>query len=63
MTIIEESGMQFGEYPDETIFHIEKSPQYMDHLMPNGIKSCEFILKKNNILYFIEAKLRVPIRL
>ncbi len=42
--IIEESGMQFGEYPDNAVFYIEKSPQYQKQLMPNGIKTCEFIL-------------------
>lgn len=58
--IIEESGMRFGEYPDDKVFYIEKSPQYQSHLMPNGVKTCEFILMRNPSLYFIEAKKSCP---
>ena len=50
--IIEESGMRFGEYPDNMVFYIEKSPQYQIHLMSNGIKTCEFILLKDLALWF-----------
>ena len=58
--IIEESGMRFGEYPDSKVFYIEKSPQYQIHLMPNGVKTCEFILLRNLSLCFIEAKKSCP---
>ena len=58
--IIPESGMQFGEYKEEHVFQLEKSDQYTKELRPNGIKSCEFILRRNNKLYFIEAKKSCP---
>lgn len=58
--IIEESGMRFGEYQDNRVFYIEKSPQYQNRLMPNGIKTCEFILQRNPSLCFIEAKKSCP---
>ena len=60
MVVINESGMCFGEYSEEDVFHIEKCGQYRNHLMPNGVKICEFILKKTNTLYFIEAKASCP---
>lgn len=60
MITIEESNMQFGEYSDECIFLIEKSKQYQDGLMPNGVKSCEFIVERDNTLYFVEAKTSCP---
>lgn len=58
--IIEESGMRFGDYDDDAIFHIENSAQYRTHLMPNGVKSCEFILLRGKSLYFVEAKKSCP---
>ena len=58
--IILESEMQFGEYKEEQVFQLEKSDQYTKKLRPNGIKSCEFILRRNNKLYFIEAKKSCP---
>ena len=58
--IIEESGMQFGEYDENQIFRIETSPQYTKSLRNKGIKSCEFILKKDSELFFIEAKSSCP---
>ena len=60
MAVIQESGMQFGEYAEEQIFHLEKSIQYTESLMSNGIKSCEFILRRGNKLYFVEAKSSCP---
>ena len=60
MVVIEESGMKFGEYPEEDVFHIEASPQYRKKLMSQGVKSCEFILSRNKVLYFIEAKTGSP---
>lgn len=58
--IIEESGIKFGEYADNRVFYIEKSPQYRKHLMPNGIKTCEFILLRDSGLCFVEAKKTCP---
>lgn len=58
--VITESGMKFGEYTEEQIFHLEKSAQYTENLMPHGIKSCEFILRRKNRLYFVEAKSTCP---
>lgn len=58
--IITESGMQFGEYSEEQVFHLENSKQYRKSLMPKGIKSCEFILRCGDKLYFVEAKTSCP---
>lgn len=58
--IIPESDMQFGEYGQEQVFELEKSNQYIKGLRPNGIKSCEFILRRSNKLYFVEAKKTCP---
>lgn len=58
--IIEESEMKFGEYEEENIFYLEKSIQYKKNLRQNGVKSCEFILCRDNSLYFIEAKKTCP---
>lgn len=58
--IIPESGMQFGEYPEEQVFHLEKSSQYTEKLKPNGVKSCEFILLRDSKLYFVKAKSSCP---
>ena len=63
MEPIVESGMQFGLYSDENVFRIEKSPQYQLKLMPNGVKSCEFILLRDNTLFFIEAKTSSPMEI
>ena len=60
MVVINESNMRFGEYNEDDVFYIEKSSQYQSGLMPNGVKSCEFILKKEDTLYFIEAKGSCP---
>lgn len=58
--VISESDMQFGKYTEEQVFHLEKSVQYTEKLMPNGIKSCEFILRREKKLYFVEAKSSCP---
>ena len=57
---IDESEMRFGEFPPEALFHIEKCPQYQGRLMKNGVKSCEFILKRDKTLLFVEAKKSCP---
>lgn len=58
--IIEESGLQFGKYHENQVFRIETSEQYTKSLSQNGIKSCEFILRKGKKLYFFEAKQSCP---
>ena len=58
--IISESDMQFGEYDEEQVFQIETCRQYIEKLKPNGIKSCEFILRRKDKLYFLEAKTTCP---
>ena len=60
MEKFEESEMIFGPYPEDAVFRIEKSPQYTKSLMPNGVKSCEFILSRGNAICFIEAKKSCP---
>lgn len=57
---IDESEMRFGEFHPESLFHIEKCPQYQGRLMKKGVKSCEFILKRDNALLFVEAKKTCP---
>lgn len=58
--VIEESGLRFGEYPEDQVFQIETSEQYTKSLRPNGIKTCEFILRRGKKLYFFEAKSSCP---
>ena len=48
--IIEESGLRFGEYYEDQVFQIEASEQYTKSLRQNGIKTCEFILRKGKKL-------------
>lgn len=60
MVIIDESGMRFGEYSEADVFHIEKSDQYKNGLLPNGVKCCEFILMRSGDLCFVEAKSSCP---
>lgn len=58
--IITESDMQFGKYSEELIFQIEDSVQYKKELRQNGVRSCEFILRRGNNLCFVEAKKSCP---
>ncbi len=60
--VITESDMQFGEYQENLIFQIEDSAQYKEKLRQNGVRSCEFILRRDNNLCFVEAKKVVPVR-
>ena len=57
---IEESGMKFGPFPAETVFHIEKSPQYT--VMQHGMRITEFIYfnKEKLQLISLEAKKTAP---
>ena len=58
--IISVSDMQFGEYDENQVFQVETCRQYTEKLKPNGIKSCEFILRRKDKLYFVEAKTTCP---
>ncbi len=58
--VITESGMNFGVFPDNAVFCIEKYINSDNSLGPKGIKSCEFVLRRGNVLYFIEAKTSCP---
>lgn len=58
--VISESDMQFGEYSEEDVFHMEDSNQYKNGLLPNGVKSCEFILRRGKKLLLVEAKKTCP---
>lgn len=60
MVVINESDMQFGDYPDDDIFNIEKSCFYKKRCLSNGVKTCEFILFKCDKVYFVEAKTTSP---
>lgn len=57
--LIIESGMQFGEFDDTDLFHIENSKIYKE--LGCGVKTVEFILKYNeNSILFLEAKESCP---
>ena len=60
MVVIEESDMRFGEYSPEDVFRIEKCSVYKHYLNPIGFKTCEFVLRRNKSLYFVEAKESSP---
>ena len=56
--IIEESGMNFGPFDENNVFHIEKSKVYCK--IKENVKIVEFILKRNDALLFIEGKSSSP---
>ena len=58
--VILESDMKFGEYKENQVFRLETSIQYTKRLKSNGIKSCEFVLRRGRKLYFVEAKKSCP---
>ncbi len=58
--IMEESGMWFAKYSEDEVFEIEKSPQYTKSLRQKGVKICEFVLRRGNKIYFMEAKSSCP---
>ena len=64
MTItIEESGLTFGPFSEESCFYIEKSTLYTE--IGEGVKTVEFMLVKRGKsgelhLYCVEAKQSVP---
>ena len=45
MSVIPESGMNFGKYDEKDLFHIETSEIYKK--LGDGIPTVEFILKYN----------------
>ena len=51
MSVIPESGMNFGKYDEKDLFHIETSEIYKK--LGDGIPTVEFILKynENNIVF------------
>lgn len=58
---ITESRIKFGDFEDDTVYHIEKSELYNKVNGKNGgIKICEFILVKDGALNFVEAKSSAP---
>ena len=59
MSVIPESGMNFGKYDKKDLFHIETSEIYKK--LGDGIPTVEFILKYNgNNIVFLEAKKSCP---
>ena len=51
--------MNFGEFDESNLFHIENSKIYRD--LGDGIKTVEFILKyKEDSIIFLEAKKSCP---
>ena len=59
MIAISESEMNFGDFDEANIFHIEKSRIYKE--LGTGIKTVEFILKyKKDTILFLEAKKTCP---
>lgn len=55
-----ESGMVFGDYPEDDVFPMEKSTIYQTNLQKQGVKTCEFVLRRESVLYFVEAKTSNP---
>lgn len=59
MSVIPESGMNFGKYDEKDLLHIETSEIYKK--LGDGIPTVEFILKYNeNNIVFLEAKKSCP---
>lgn len=57
---IVESEMKFGPFLASQVFRIEKDSTYTSSFQSHGIKTCEFILRKDGKLYFVEAKKSCP---
>ncbi|MHB8089598.1 MAG: hypothetical protein ACYDH2_15255 [Anaerolineaceae bacterium] len=59
MTVITESGMQFGPFDEAKLFRIEKSQLYKS--LGENVKSVEFVLcRQMHEICFIEAKSSAP---
>lgn len=65
---ITESDLEFGEYDEAKVFHIEESKQHKELNISfqsnegdkKGLSTCEFVLLRNGALCFIEAKSSCP---
>ena len=59
MKVITESDMNFGEFQEDDLFHIENSQIYKE--LGSGVQTVEFVLRydKNSIV-FLEAKKSCP---
>jgi hypothetical protein len=56
-----ESQLTFGPFEKADLFWMEKSSVYKKSLAPHGTSTVEFVLRrKNNKIYFVEAKLSSP---
>ena len=59
MVTIRESGMVFGEFPEDCVFKIENSNTHK--IVGDGVKTVEFVyLQAKNKLLFVEAKSSSP---
>lgn len=56
---ITESHMEFGEFEESNVFHIEESSQYK-LIKTHGVSCCEFILLRDDKLFLVEAKESCP---
>lgn len=56
---IRESGMVFGDYQEDHVYHIEAGGLYQT-LRSKGMKCCEFILLRGGRILLIEAKTSCP---
>ena len=54
MKTIHESGVDFGPYREEELFHIEQSKLYQD--LGQGLKATEFVLQADNNIIFVKPK-------
>ena len=54
MKTIHESGVDFGPYREEELFHIEQSKLYQD--LGQGLKATEFVLQPQKNIFFVQPK-------
>jgi hypothetical protein len=65
MRIIQESGIEFGPFDDDAVFHIEKSRLFTE--IGSGVKAAEFLLYRLHgvrvpSIWIVEAKSSMPRR-
>ena len=58
MKTIRESGIEFGPYEEDSLFHLEQSKLYAS--LGKGLKTTEFILQVDSKIIFVEAKTNAP---
>ncbi len=59
MIYIEESGMRFGPFDEQEVYHIEKSQIYQE--LQHKLQMAEFLLMRNNkTVWIVEAKSSSP---